>query len=261
MYDAATSRMLSPDTHWNSHNRIYGDNPGKLVPNKLAIMQSSNSYAYALNNPFRYFDPSGLEIKFSQESWAAFKTWKEDYDRAIEYLKQSSEFRNLYNTLLTSEEVFWIHFRTDQYNAFVAEGDANRNWIYWDSRHGLVLKDDTVMSPALILAHEMGHAERYANGDYWGRYYNQTIESDNLTRWEDPIARQLGEYVREDYDFVASSNKYVKVKTSTDWGIAPLNTDKAWYKPWTWFQPIRCFTNQNNWNPVDAVSGAAPKSP
>jgi pimeloyl-ACP methyl ester carboxylesterase len=46
---------------------IYGSNPvkmshGVLKPNILAIMQSGNLFAYALNNPIRYSDPSGLNV-------------------------------------------------------------------------------------------------------------------------------------------------------------------------------------------------------
>ena len=57
-YDPATSRMLSPDPHWDCHNMIYGDNPSKL-PDITAIMQSSNLYVYCGNNPTRYVDSNG----------------------------------------------------------------------------------------------------------------------------------------------------------------------------------------------------------
>jgi len=184
------------------------------------------------------------------ETNKSFKADKEQYDRAIAYLSEkSSTFADLYKILTDSPDVIWISFNNNQRNEFVAEGDFNKDYIYWDPRHGLVLGDDTVLSPALILAHEMGHAEQWINGGYLSKVLDGTVESDNLSRWENPIARQLGEYVRTDYNFVASSHKYVKVNTSTDWGVAPLNTNKAWYMPWTWGQPNRNFTNQNTWKP------------
>ena len=72
-YNPANGRFTQPDSHWNSVNRIYGDNPQKINerqdalgttlysyrPQISAIMQSGNLYAYALNNPLRYSDSSG----------------------------------------------------------------------------------------------------------------------------------------------------------------------------------------------------------
>jgi len=65
-YQPTTGRFLSKDTHWNVTNMIYGDNPqdplglnAYTYPNINAIQQSGNLYAYALNNPLLYKDPSG----------------------------------------------------------------------------------------------------------------------------------------------------------------------------------------------------------
>jgi len=59
-YDPVTSRMLSPDPHWGPHNRIYGDIPGNIImPDIYAMRQSDNLYAYVMNNPVRFTDPSG----------------------------------------------------------------------------------------------------------------------------------------------------------------------------------------------------------
>ena len=63
-YDPLTSRWLSPDSYWNPSNMIYGDSPGNPpVPDITAILQSSNLYAFCLNNPLRWTDPSGLKVK------------------------------------------------------------------------------------------------------------------------------------------------------------------------------------------------------
>jgi len=69
--------MISADPHWNPGNMIYGDNPQKinerqdplglniytLVPDRNAITQSTNLYAYCGNNPIMYIDSNG-EIFF-----------------------------------------------------------------------------------------------------------------------------------------------------------------------------------------------------
>jgi hypothetical protein len=63
-YDPDLKRFISPDPHWNAHNRIYGDSPvimpnAGLLPDLLALRDSSNLYVYALNNPLKYTDSTG----------------------------------------------------------------------------------------------------------------------------------------------------------------------------------------------------------
>ena len=68
-----TGRFLSEDTHWNTKNMVYGDNPQKIreskdalglnvytyAPDINAVRQSGNLYAYGMSNPIMYQDPSG----------------------------------------------------------------------------------------------------------------------------------------------------------------------------------------------------------
>ena len=77
-YDPSIGRFTQPDSHWNSANRIYGDDPQKIneredaLGNKLysyspeisAIVQSGNLYAYCANNPISYVDPTGERLVF-----------------------------------------------------------------------------------------------------------------------------------------------------------------------------------------------------
>ena len=70
LYDPQTGRFLSPDP--------YVQNP--------ANTQSYNRYAYALNNPMRYIDPSGEMYTYDYENgyyvdmWGDYASWKEVYD-------------------------------------------------------------------------------------------------------------------------------------------------------------------------------------
>jgi len=72
-YDPALGRFTQEDTHWNTANMIYGDNPQKIneredrlglksysyAPQISAIMQSGNLYVYCVNSPVAYSDNSG----------------------------------------------------------------------------------------------------------------------------------------------------------------------------------------------------------
>lgn len=75
-YDPTVGRFTQEDTHWNTANMIYGDNPQKIneredalglktysyAPQILSIMQAGNLYVYCLNSPATYSDPTGEAI-------------------------------------------------------------------------------------------------------------------------------------------------------------------------------------------------------
>ncbi len=72
-YDPSVGRFTQEDTHWNTSNMIYGDEPQQIgeyedplrtsryvyAPQITAVMQAGCLYGYGLGNPIRHFDPSG----------------------------------------------------------------------------------------------------------------------------------------------------------------------------------------------------------
>jgi len=58
-YDCADSGV---DPHWIVHKGIFGDGD-VTIPNQWAIMQSGNLFAFCVNNPVMFHDPSGKFIK------------------------------------------------------------------------------------------------------------------------------------------------------------------------------------------------------
>ena len=62
-YAPSVGRFTQRDTHWNIGNMLYGDTRALLgyvyIPNRLAMVQSQNSYIYCVNTPTIYVDTSG----------------------------------------------------------------------------------------------------------------------------------------------------------------------------------------------------------
>jgi len=63
-FNPRTGRFLTPDPHWDiTTNAIFGDSPtlrnDRYVPSIHAILQSGNLFAFGMNNPVMFIDPSG----------------------------------------------------------------------------------------------------------------------------------------------------------------------------------------------------------
>ena len=65
-YNPGNGRFSQEDTHWNTGNMLYGDDPLKLgeylKPSMDSIVQSSNLYVYCMGNPVRFYDPYGADF-------------------------------------------------------------------------------------------------------------------------------------------------------------------------------------------------------
>ena len=250
-YDPRLGRFTQPDPFWGIHN---------MQNCPLSIMQAGNLFVYTINNPVMWIDPSGLRIEYRRDHLGRAATSAQilQYRRAIEYLSQSATFRGLYDFLQTSGETVYISFNNQMLVDFRPSapgwmGHGSFRAISWDPTAGGSFGiSNNVVSPALALAHEFGHVQQYLTGGFdaffaattpVGRSSARTaIETDNLTRWETPIATDLGEFTRAIY---GRHNTMHRVGSSTDWGV--MVSDPG-ILPWHWNN--RTFENHNTWIPA-----------
>ncbi|MDR2938706.1 MAG: hypothetical protein LBV08_00115, partial [Clostridiales bacterium] len=105
MYDAVDRTMLSPDSHWNPNNMLYRyfrqSNINLIIPSNESIIQSSNLYMYAIDNPLRYTDPTGnytnLPSKndFEAIKEAAKQLNSADFDKIIAAVDSAGKYVNI----------------------------------------------------------------------------------------------------------------------------------------------------------------------
>jgi hypothetical protein len=132
---------------------------------------------------------------------------KKNYNESIDYLIQSNTFNDLYYKLDSADEVFTVNFNDDKVMSY----DYPTKTINYDSNQGLKIKSSgSIQSPALLLSHEMGHAQQdltgymdkvYSNydGSDVNKYKTINIENPNV-KLETRIAKELGEPTRQNYD-------------------------------------------------------------
>jgi hypothetical protein len=194
-------------------------------------------FAYCHNNPVIHADPSGFIIVVAPNATAQ---QEEEYEKAIAYLKTSETGRKLIEILETSSEVFTIAF-VDCNN--MGYDDVN-NIIYFDRNSGLVLGDGkSVQSAALGLIHEMAHAAQDLEGLYSNPYVNRDMrEKWNLEIYETPIAKELGEPTRSNYD---DWSGFRNMQNSTH--FRTVGTRPQWHYLffWNWGKPNEVVYDHN----------------
>ena len=195
-----------------------------------------NLLTYCQNNPITYYDPSGHVIVIAE---SATDEEIEQYERAVAYIKKSDVGRALIEKLENSEIIFTIAFTIGKGSSFSSEYQVISINIY----NGLILKDGSVQCPALSLAHEMGHAAQYIDGDLTmpsnlspeGREaFKRRKEEMNVATWEIPIAEELGIPHRPGYsesigwETMNNSTHYRTTGThSFWWSLRPRNWGKS----------------------------------
>jgi len=111
-YDPGVGRFISEDTYWNPSNMIYGDSGNGGVPSIVAIMQSSNLYAYCINNPIKYTDPTGHVLPGD----------KEEFGENSDTYKILVDLGNRWNAAKTQAEENALHNLANEVRRLAREG-------------------------------------------------------------------------------------------------------------------------------------------
>jgi len=172
-----------------------GDEGGWKPKASYSIIEAVNWYAYVSNNPVIYVDPTGEILVLSED---ATEEQKKEYEQAIDYIELSERGRELIAKLEESEVVITIEFIDDYESRY----NLKKNIVKWDPTSGFITGEREIVTPALVLAHEFGHAEQDLDGKLEElRNLSDVlrIEGENLRDTEYPIAEELGEPQREHY--------------------------------------------------------------
>jgi RHS repeat-associated protein len=115
--------------------------------------QRWNRYSYVRNNPLRYVDPDGRELR--PQGSAQFQ---KDF---IEAMVRVDSATNVLRLLRARTDVVVIVQETQSMRTEDLEYEPNGRVIYWNSRAGIRTRHGNGLSPATVLAHEGDHALRH----------------------------------------------------------------------------------------------------
>jgi RHS repeat-associated protein len=182
---------------------------------------NSHLYHYAGNNPLKYTDPDGRDIKVSENSSPRFKA---DFTAAINYLSKSESASRIIAYVsdamdITVVEVFGI-------------SSTSGTIITWSPREGISPLSGGVISPSRILFHEIvhkfldteagkGHFNNWLNDlmkiypEGFPSFFSDDLEEEYVTQMESAAGKELGEKaLRIIYNDVMRSNSGNIITTS-----------------------------------------------
>jgi len=191
-YDAKTGRFLQIDP-------------------KAQKFPGWSPYNYALNNPLKYIDPDGQEVRFAKGTSATFQ---KQFAAAVKYL----------NVHGASGKLARLHESKTIY--YIDEGSSRSNYnpktktISWDPAMGAITNENAILSPTTVLNHEVDHAlQQDRNPDQYDKdrktpdaQYDTKEEKRVIEGSEQGTAKKLGEI--EEGEVTRKDHKATRFKTT-----------------------------------------------
>ncbi|WP_190238502.1 RHS repeat-associated core domain-containing protein [Marilutibacter maris] len=203
--DAATGLIYAQQRYYDEDiGRFLSADPVAAYGNPL---DAFNRYWYASNNPYRFTDPDGREIRFAPGAPPQFMR---NFSRAVRYLN-SGRAANGIGAIHASDIVVTVKPAADRTNAAQTNYNPETNEVTWADQGAIEVIDSTngergVISPALSLGHEFEHAMNDIFGDSiamdantFDSQYGTQEERNVIEDYERPAAQRLQEPQRGDH--------------------------------------------------------------